>query len=691
MLVDETIIIRPAELLEFFRSYRFLDDYSLEVYCKRHRQVTRLGPESRACRDLAAGIGCGEFCGSVFEKAVILSMNRNKPVVFRCRAGLLNFAVPFSPDGLTSYSIVGGGLREQSVDLSRMEGLAKSCNLDAFSLLEKLEELPVSSLPGVKETAVKVGRIISSFQRENLHSRLLDKTMNRLDTIAAVSLHLDKSGSADDVAQILNEALLILFDLPKIAIVFRDADGDGFSLQAGTGLPENFADLPFQRVRELFSENCDENVNLAGKEVRSLFPGVDSDFVLCIPVRCGDDLLGFLALFDAELHRRDVRLLELLAGRLSAKMMLLMKEREQERGYNLTGKLMTLPASISSAASKEELYRNLLEAAADLLEASSGSLMLVDEDGINLRIETAIGMNSRLAKSMKLEIGSGISGKVASSGKPMLVNNIEEDRRVGIRNRHRFKTKSFVSVPIKVKGKIAGVLNVSDKNSGECFSKRDLDLLDSMLNQVSMVLERWESDEKAEMLERISMRDPLTGLFNRRFMELRLEEELNRCGRKGDSLAVVLTDLDSFRVYNEICGGNAGDGALKKTAALLRASSRQMDTMTRFGGGMFCIIAPGASASESLIIAERIRNKIENAYFAGEEALPAGRLTASIGISLFPDNGDTVEKLLQTAGMALKSAKECGSNRAVHYTPEGKGSGKVVSISALQRKEGHTG
>jgi diguanylate cyclase (GGDEF)-like protein len=691
MVTDETIIIRPAELLEFFRSYRFLDDYSLEVYCKRHRQVTRLGPESRACRDFAAGVGCGEFCGAVFEKAVMLSMNRNKPVVFRCRAGLLNFSVPFSPDGLTSYCLVGGGLREQSVDLSRMEKLARSCNLDAFSLLEKLEDLPVSSLSDVKQTAVKVGRIISSFQRENLHSRLLDKTMNMLDTVAALSAHLDRSSSADEVAQLLNEALLILFDLPKIAIVLRNTGTEGFSLQASSGLSVNGTNLTDQRVQELFSGNCGESDYLTGKEVESLFPGVESECVLCLPFRCGDELLGFLALFDAELHKRDIRLLELLAGRLSSKLMLQMKEEESARGFYITDRLMTLPDSILSSASMEELYRNLLETAADLLQASSGSLMLVDEDGKNLRIESAIGMNPRLAKSMKLEIGSGISGKVASSGKPMLVNNVEEDKRVGIRNRYRFKTKSFISVPIRVKGKIAGVLNFSDKKNGECFTKQDLDLLDSMLKQACMALDRSESEEKAEKLERLSMNDTVTGLFNRRFMEMRLKEELSRCNRRGDGLAVVLIDLDNFRVYNERCGGNAGDGALKKTALLLRAISRQMDTVTRFDGGMFGIIAPGASASESFIIAERIRSKIENAPFLGEEALPMGRLTASIGISLFPENGETVENLLQFAGLALQSAKAGGRNRAVHYTPEGKGGGKVVSINTLLRKDGQSG
>jgi diguanylate cyclase (GGDEF)-like protein len=342
--------------------------------------------------------------------------------------------------------------------------------------------------------------------------------------------------------------------------------------------------------------------------------------------------------------------------------------------------------SLSATENKDDLFRTILDAAVELLQASSGSLMVVGEDGRSLRIKAAIGMSPRLARSMKLEIGSGIAGKVVASGQPMLVNDIEEDKRVGIRNRYRFKTKSFISAPLKVRGNTIGVLNLSDRKDGDSFTKHDMCLLNSLLNQAVLVLERVESEEKADLLEQLSVTDPLTGLFNQRFLELRLEEELSRGRRREEKLAVMFVDLDDFAVYNDLVGGGNGDEALKKCASLLKVSSRQMDTVTRVSGGRFCLITPGASGSESLIVAERIRNKIEGTAFPGEEHLIAGCLTASIGISLFPENGDSAEELLRAASTALERAKVSGGNRVVHFTAGATGGSKVVPINSAARQ-----
>jgi diguanylate cyclase (GGDEF)-like protein len=686
VLHDETMIIKPLELLEFFRSYEFLERYSLVLYCRRGGEVFTIGPASHACGELVNDLKCEELCRAAFEKAVNFSLGRNKPAVFRCRTGLLNFAVPLLCEGIVSYCLIGGGLREKSVDLTLMESLAKSRNIDAFALLEKLDELPVACLAEVKQTAARVFKIISSFHRENLHSRLLDRSIDRLNAVTAVSVQLDRSSSADEAVDLLNEALGIFFDVPGIAIVLRNDDGGGFSIRSSSGLPKGVAIAQGYDVRELFSDDRGKDAILTGKEMASLFPEVESRSVLCLPIQSCDDFLGMVALFDAEMHQRDVRLVEVLIGRLSSKLMLVgRKENEAQEGYP-TGKFLSLMDSISAAGNKDELYRTILDAAAELLQASSGSLMVVDEDGRGLRIRSAIGMSPRLAKSMKLEIGSGIAGKVVASGQAMLVNDIEEDKRVGIRNRYRFKTKSFISAPLKVRGNTMGVLNLSDRKDGNSFTKHDMGLLGSVLNQASLVLERVESEEKADMLEQLSVTDPLTGLFNQRFLELRLKEELSRSRRREEKLAVIFVDVDELAFYNELLGGCNGDAALKKCAALLKASSRQMDTVTRVSGGKFCIITPGASGSESLIISERIRNMIEGTAFSGEEHLSSGRLTVSIGISLFPENGDNDEELLRAASTALDRAKAAGGNRVVHFTAGATGGSKVVPINSAARQ-----
>lgn len=682
--------VNPTELPEFLRRYRFLDNYGLTVFCRKHGRITSLGSEFPPCGDLAKSFRCGDSCAAAAKKAVNFSLSSNKPVVFRCRAGLLNFAVPIYHDGIHSYCLLGGRVREKSVDLGLLESSARSEGLDAFELLAKLEALPVASLSDVKETAAKVHKIILSLQKDHLNTMLLDKTEDLLKAVSAISVQFDNSVTEEDAARLLVEALGILFDLPKIALVLKDERGENFSVvtQWGMGMSGKSHKIPGYGARELFLNNPGGHMVLTGKNMKLFFPGEDSTGAIFLPIQNGDGLMGFLALLDAELHHRDIQMVELLVGRLSAKLPLVRNEKLQASENSFAGKLLSLVDSISAANSKSELFNSILNASLDMLQASTGSLMLVEDNGRSLRIEAAVGLSPRIARSMRLEVGSGIAGSVAATGEPLLVNNVEEDERTGTPNRYRFKTKSFVSAPLKVRGKILGVINLSDKINGGVFTGQDLDFLCSVLSQSSLAIERIMSEEKVERLEQLSMADTVTGLFNRRFLELRLEEELNRSGRHGESLAVMSVDLDNFGTYNEICGEAAGDRALKKTALLLKAASRQMDTVTHVAGARFCIIVPGASRSESFIVAERIRSKIESTSFFQQEKLPAGCLTASIGISVFPENGDAMESLLQSADDALERAKIAGHNRVVHSAPTTKGLGKVVPIHNASR-QGH--
>ena len=259
--------------------------------------------------------------------------------------------------------------------------------------------------------------------------------------------------------------------------------------------------------------------------------------------------------------------------------------------------------------------------------------------------------------------------RVARSGLPLLIDDIENDSRIGMRNRPRFKTKSLLSVPLKLKDRTIGVLNLSDKDNLGIFSEADLHLLASFANLASLMIERAWTLEKSHKLEQLSVTDHLTGLYNRRFLRSRLEEELNRSARYGLPFTVIFIDLDFFKIYNDLCGHLAGDRALQKTADIIKSGVRDMDTVARYGGEEFCIILPGAEKSESVLVAERIRQGIEKEKFPNEGSLPFGRLTASFGIASFPQDGHTFTTLIHSADMALYRAKAEGRNRIMLGQP----------------------
>jgi diguanylate cyclase (GGDEF)-like protein len=160
-------------------------------------------------------------------------------------------------------------------------------------------------------------------------------------------------------------------------------------------------------------------------------------------------------------------------------------------------------------------------------------------------------------------------------------------------------------------------------------------------------------------LERLSVTDALTGLYNRlRMMEV-LENEVRRSRRLHHRFSVVMADVDLFKRYNDEHGHPAGDVVLKRVAAIMREASRDVDFVARYGGEEFLIMMPETELEGATEFAERIRKKL------GKEQLPAGRITLSLGVSSFPLHGDTPDQLIAEADAALYLAKRAGGDRVV--------------------------
>ena len=165
--------------------------------------------------------------------------------------------------------------------------------------------------------------------------------------------------------------------------------------------------------------------------------------------------------------------------------------------------------------------------------------------------------------------------------------------------------------------------------------------------------------ESRTELERLSATDALTGLYNRlRMMEV-LENEVRRSRRMRHPFAVVMADVDLFKRYNDEYGHPAGDVALKRVAAIMREASRDVDFVARYGGEEFLIMMPETEIEGATEFAERIRKRL------AADALPAGRITLSLGVAAFPMHGDTPDQLIAEADAALYLAKRAGGDRVV--------------------------
>ena len=655
-------------LLGTLKSYQPLAEYNLSLCAIQEGAAAQQRANIRSSCSVLQNLSACKMAVSFLEKQIRAVSGKDKPAVCRMHGGLLCFLVPFQSED-SFFCLVGEGVREESINIPELEELSRSAKMDIFDLVEKLENLPVKTSEEIEAVAIKAQKKLMDILEGKKNQSAINKSQKQLISITHSLVQMDELNTVDDLISFTGKILKSMFNVSKIAVALRDVTDAVFQVKGVCGLAEELGRLSENQLSVFIAPNMISKSGKFDSDCRALLPNVDADHITSFPLVTKDVLIGFMAFFDADLNSMDVHLAHLVASRVAARLKQLKNKCELPAFCPQSNNLMSLTNSLVVAESKEELYENVLEIAAELVGASRGSIMLIGKSGRSLHIGFCKGMNLQLARSITIRIGDGIAGRVARSGLPLLIDDIENDSRIGMRNRPRFKTKSLLSVPLKLKDRIIGVLNLSDKDDLGIFSEADLKLLASFANIASLMIERSWALEKSHKLEQLSVTDHLTGLYNRRFLRSRLEEELNRSARYGLPLTVIFMDLDFFKIYNDLCGHLAGDKALQKTADIIKSGVRDMDIVARYGGEEFCIILPGAEKSESVLVAERIRQGVEKERFPNEGSLPFGRLMASFGVASFPQDGHTFTTLIHSADMALYRAKAEGRNRIMLGQP----------------------
>jgi diguanylate cyclase (GGDEF)-like protein len=211
-------------------------------------------------------------------------------------------------------------------------------------------------------------------------------------------------------------------------------------------------------------------------------------------------------------------------------------------------------------------------------------------------------------------------------------------------------------IPLMAQGAQIGLLYLSDDDAG--FLSR-IDIIEAVAEQLSMALSNLSLRERLRLQ---SIREPLTGLFNRRYLEESATRELARCARRELPLSLMMLDIDHFKAFNDVHGHAGGDALLAAFGKLLAEHSRGEDIACRYGGEEFTLILPEAPPETALQRAEAIRAAVETmrVQHMGRD-LP--QVTVSIGVATFPADGDSPEALLRVADEALYRAKHGGRNR----------------------------
>jgi diguanylate cyclase (GGDEF)-like protein len=224
----------------------------------------------------------------------------------------------------------------------------------------------------------------------------------------------------------------------------------------------------------------------------------------------------------------------------------------------------------------------------------------------------------------------------------------------------RLAQVSSLCLPLAAQGTPVGLLQVSAPASGDP-DDGDAAIVAMLAEQLGLAL---ANTQLRETLQLQSLRDPLTGLFNRRYLEEALERELHRCERRGLPLSVLMIDVDHFKRFNDTHGHAAGDALLAQVGRTISASIRAEDMACRYGGEEFTVILPETDAATAHARADSLRQAMESTTIVHLRQ-PLGPVTASIGISTWPADGRSPEVLLQVADAWLYRAKAEGRNRVL--------------------------
>jgi diguanylate cyclase (GGDEF)-like protein len=323
-----------------------------------------------------------------------------------------------------------------------------------------------------------------------------------------------------------------------------------------------------------------------------------------------------------------------------------------------------------SRAEPAETYESIVASSRELFQSERASLLLLNEESNELILKSASGFVTDPALVGPIRVGEGVSGEAINTGKPIVVRDLRSSGRRPAPPERSYKTDSFISYPITIGGRKVGVLNITDKTSGRHFDEIDLSLLEIIGPQMAVALERAEWQERATEFQLMSITDSLTGMPNRRYLEERLAEELNRSKRYDFPMSFLMIDIDDFKAYNDKNGHQAGDLAIQITGHCLKAALRSADVASRYGGEEFCILLPQTALAEAGTIAERIRQRVNSTHYPHGKTQPLGRVTISVGVSTFSQMVNTSETIIAAADRALYQAKSLGKDRVEFYADD---------------------
>ena len=326
---------------------------------------------------------------------------------------------------------------------------------------------------------------------------------------------------------------------------------------------------------------------------------------------------------------------------------------------NWAWSLFAFTARLAKTKEARALYRLIVREMANAVSAETAAFALYLPSEQRLAIVATHGYHEELVAHVRIDPGEGILGRVFSTGKPTM-QSVRPDSGTKAR---RYRTNSFMAVPLAAADGAMAVVSVTDRVDGQPFDASDFNRLRAYAVPAGLALATDRVRQQLQEFVHLASVDPLTGAYNRRHFKERIEQELERQRREAGDLALLLLDIDDFKKFNDVRGHLHGDRVLRELVEVIRRSVRIVDVCARYGGEEFAVLMPGANGAMALQIAERIRRNSEAHFGSRTAGAYSGgpSPTLSVGVSSARP-GLPADALLKEADVALLEAKRSGKN-----------------------------
>ncbi len=243
--------------------------------------------------------------------------------------------------------------------------------------------------------------------------------------------------------------------------------------------------------------------------------------------------------------------------------------------------------------------------------------------------------------------------------RPIIVRHVDLHDTTQKQLHDAFQMDECAVIPLLNRTKPVGILVIDNVVNRNPITDESLESIMPIISQAALAIENARMFNHTEWM---AQTDDLTGLYNHRYFQKTLHQEIVRAKVSLQALSLIIVDIDYFKVYNDTNGHDRGNEALQNVALIMKSVIGAQGLVCRFGGEEFVVLISGKSKTESKIYADQIRVAVETTNFYHEDTQPLGKLTVSVGIASFPDDGDQPDQIFQSADRALYQAKSLGRN-----------------------------